>query len=398
MKAPMTLKLAWRNVWRNPRRTLITASAIGLGFFMVFILIGFTEGTQRRLEATVTDAWLASGQVHLKGYREAPDVDLLIPDLAATLKVIRATPGVEAASPRVLASGMISMGARSSAVALIGVDFSAERAVTRWGESFSGGDWPQGDGGVMIGEALAARMELEVGGPLNVSMADLKTGEATSIKLKISGLLVTGDPLLDRSAAILSRAALSQGLGIKDAAHQIALRAAPSTFSALKIEGLDVADWRALSPMLEKMSELQAFSMLITLGVVLFILGLGILNTLTMALVERFKEFGILKAIGTTPARLGGLILAEASVLSLVGVTLGLALALPVHWLLSTKGLPMPGTEYGGVIIHRPIYTIITPAPVLYLALGVTLLTLIVAGIIAARAALIRPVEALRHG
>ena len=116
----ITLRLAWRNVWRNPRRTLITCSAIGIGFALLLLGMAFSRGWQAQLAAIMTESWIGDAQIHAPGYREAPDVERALQGVGGHLERVRATTGVGAASARVIAPAMVAIGDRSSGVRLIG--------------------------------------------------------------------------------------------------------------------------------------------------------------------------------------------------------------------------------------------------------------------------------------
>ncbi len=366
-------KLAWRNIWRNPRRTLITCAAVALGLMAILVMTGLVRGMNDRLVESLTEGWLADGQIMAPGYRDAPDVETRLVDGAALLAEVRATAGVKAASGRVLGPGMVAIGDRSQPVQLVGVDFAAERTVTSWPDRLVAGAWPEGPRDALVGRDLADEMELEVGGPLVLTAAHVDTGDLDSVRLRVAGIVKVGDPL----------SALG-GYG-------------PAVLGGRVAPERDVADWRSLAPVVQQMSELQAISFGTLLGIVGLILALGILNTLTMALVDRLQEFGVLRALGTRPRRLALMILIEAFDLGVVGVALGLALTAPVYLWASTSGIPMPGVEVGGVEFTHPLHARLMWGEVVGLGAALIALTVAVAGITAWRVTRVQPVEALRR-
>ena len=393
-----TWRMAWRNLWRNRRRTLLTGSAIGVGLMALLLMTGLTEGLNRRLLETVTNSWAADGQIHAAGYRAAPDVEIYLSDGDALLARVREVTGVRAASGRVLASAVVAMGDRSAAVQMVGVDFAAERQVTTWSERLIAGRWPAAPDEVLIGHALLETLELEIDGPLILTTAELQTGDPKSARLKVVGTIRVGDPNLDERSAIISldtaRGLLAMGAGL----HQVALRVErPAVLEALAGPGLDVAGWAELVPAIDQLLKMQGFSMGLMLLIVGAILGLGILNTLTMALVDRMREFGILRALGTRPGRLRLMIGLEAFNLGLVGAGLGLLLTAPLYLWLSRAGVPMAGVEYGGVAFSDNILLELRLGPALVNAGGVIGITVLAAGWTAWKAGRIQPVEALRR-
>ncbi|MCA9558076.1 MAG: ABC transporter permease [Myxococcales bacterium] len=391
-------KLAWRNIWRNPRRTLITCAAVALGLLAILVMTGLVRGMNDRLIESLTEGWLADGQIMAPGYREAPDVETRLADGDAVLAEVRGAAGVRAASGRVLGPGMVAIGDRNQPVQLVGVDFAAERTVTSWPDRLVAGAWPEGPRDALVGRDLAEEMELEVGGPLVLTAAHVDTGDLDSVRLRVAGIVKVGDPLLDRSAAIVRLDTAQRLLALGDALHVIAVRVDDdAVLAALEAPGREVAGWRALAPVVQQMSELQAISFGTLLGIVGLILALGILNSLTMALVDRLQEFGVLRALGTRPRRLALMILIEAFDLGVVGVALGLALTAPVYWWASTSGIPMPGVEVGGVEFTHPLHARLVWGEVVGLGAALVALTVAVAGITAWRVTRVQPVEALRR-
>lgn len=394
----VTLRLAWRNIWRNARRTLITGAAIAIGFALLLVAMSFNRGWQVQLADILTESWIGDAQIHAPGYRDDPDVQTVLRDLPGLVEQVRAVPGVRAASPRLLASAVVAIGDRSSGVRMVGVDFEHERQVTVW--RLSAGRFPEAPNEALVGYALAETLELDLDAPLVLSTAHAETGDLDSAKLKVVGFMATGDAQLDRAGAVVGLPLAQRVLALPDAAHQIALRVdGPAALTAISAGAptLDVADWRTLAPLVEKMADLSGLQTGVLVGIIGLILGLGILNTLTMSLVERMREFGVLRALGTTPGRLGALILAEAACLGVVGVALGWVLLLPTHGYLSTTGLSFEGMEFAGVSMSREIRTIMDPGEAVLTTLGVVVVTVLVAGITAWKAGRIRPVDALRH-
>ncbi|MEZ4436638.1 MAG: ABC transporter permease, partial [bacterium] len=171
----MTLKLAWRNIWRNGRRTLITAAAIGLGVAALVFTQAMVEGMFHRMVGVATASMSGDAQIHAPGYRTTQDERLVIPAAAPLLDAARALPGA-AATPRVFGTGLVAIGDRSQGVRVIGVAPDTERRVTNWAERLTAGRYLEAEGEALVGAALARKMDLELDTRLVLTMADIETG------------------------------------------------------------------------------------------------------------------------------------------------------------------------------------------------------------------------------
>ena len=400
-----TFVMAWRNIWRNPRRTAITSSAIGLGLAGMLVWLGFAEGMNRHMVQAATGAWLGHAQVHGQGFRKTRDLEIRIPDGAALLARVGTAAHVTAAAPRVYATGLLAIGDRSASVQAVGVDLAREPRVTDWKRRLIAGRWPAEPKDAVIGRKLADRLEVEPGARLVLTVSDAATGDLAHRLLHLSGVVASSNALLDGRAVVLSLPALQEVLGLKDELHEVALSLDVPTgelatmepvLSPLRSAGLEVTPWQELAPAVAQMVEFQDVYIAVTTLMIFFIIGLGVLNTLQMSLLERTREFGILGALGTSPRRLAELILAEAASLGVVGSILGLCVGLVAHWPFAVYGITFTGVEMAGVSFDTALKSELQPLPWAVMTCSFVLLTTLTASWTALRAARLRPVDALR--
>lgn len=401
----MTLKLAWRNIWRNRRRTLITAAAIGLGVAALVFTQGLVEGMFGRMVGVATASMSGDAQIHVEDYRKTFDERLVLEEPGPLLDAARALDGVNAA-PRTFGNGLVAIGDRSQGVRVIGIDPVAERRVTNWTERLARGRYIEGPGEIMLGIELAEKMDLELDTRMVLTMADIHTGEARAEGLRIVGFLSTGDQGIDKQSAIVDIGLARRMMGVGAAAHEIALDLGVPTdqqavvdriIAPLKADGIEVVSWHVVNRMLAQVVELQGVYMGLFIGIIFFIIAFGIINTLAMSLAERWHEFGVLRAIGTTPRRLGGLILAEAGFIGVVGSIPGALVGVGLVVYFAGAGIDMSGTSQYGVTFTEPLYPVLDPLDPIWLGAVFTGLTVLVAGISAWRAARVEPVEAMRR-
>ena len=399
-----TLRMAWRNIWRQPRRTLMTAAAVALGLAGMIVWLGLIEGMNDHLLKAATEGWVGDGQIHAEGFRESQDLETLIED-TGLLPRVKASKDVDAAAPRLFADALVAIGDRSSGVRAVGTDLAAEAQVTGWKERLSAGEWPTSDEHCLIGVKLAERLEVRPGDRLVLTLSVPDTGDLASRLLRVTGLLATQNSFIDGQTLILGLGPLRDAMEKPEGLHQVALRmrrtdgdegAAQRSLASLRAPGLDVAGWRKLNPSLASLMDLQMDYLIGTTFVVFFIIALGILNTLSMSVLERTQEFGVLGALGASPFHVFGLIVTEAFCLGLVGGLIGLGVGLLFNWPLSVFGLQLTSTEIAGVRFDRAIRSDLSAVGALALTGTFVVLTTLTSLWTALRAARIRPVEALR--
>ena len=400
------ISFAWRNIWRNTRRTVITASAIGLGLALFVVAFAYTKGFLGfALEAT-TRSWTGEAQIHDARYAETREEEHTINGGMDVLAQARALPHVTAATPRVYGPGMAAMGDRTARVELVGIDLKSEPRVTSFFQKLSDGAWPAEQHHVLIGVKLAETLELGVGDKIVLTAADVRTGELNSHLARISGLIYSSNAYLDRQAALLPLQVAQKLLGLRGEIHEIALQMdIPAeaeqpiaiALAPLKRQGLAIRPWQVVQRPLAAAMELNTQIMWISVFVVFLIAAFGIVNTMTMSFLERYHEFGVLRALGTRPNRLMALVLTEAACLGAIGVALGLALGLAIYWPFSVYGVTIGGAEAYGVSFDRNILFDLDAVATAELALVFWVLTIFTALGTARRAAAVQPIEALRQ-
>jgi putative ABC transport system permease protein len=404
-----TATIAWRNIWRNTRRTLLTGSAIGLGFALVIFFLGLVNGMMDRVFTVATDSMVGHAQIHAKDYRKTRDVEMALKDIDNILKVTDAADKIEAAAPRIVGTGVLSIGDRSQLTQLRGIVPTREQKVTNWQKKISSGRYIEAKGEVMIGHQLAEKLEAELETTLVLSVAHITTGEPMYLPAKVVGILSTGSPLLDKGGAMVTLASLQEAMGLENSAHEVALRTSVDPKNAQELRSVlepiqkalgethEVSDWAVLSPQTANALEIQDVAMGIITFIIFIILAFGIVNTVSMSLIERTREFGVLAAIGTTPWRLAGLILTETAFIGLVGLGLGAALGLGLTFWLMHVGMDMGTVSAHGVVISDLLYPQLDPAGVINAGALMLFLTVLVAAVTAFRAARLKPVDALRY-
>jgi putative ABC transport system permease protein len=364
----LLVKISWRNLWRNPRGTLLTALALGLGLALLLISLGLLDGGH---EQTIADG-VRFGPGHVviqaKGYQDSSSDELLLPAkvvsrIEAFLQTAKMKKIVRGVSPRLLATGLLSSSANSAGVRITGVIPRDEPTVSLIPERIVEGTYLSNDkpSGVVIGAELARKLEVKIGSKvvlmtqaLRQPGTETKNGageEMHSTLLRVSGIFRTGLQAVDANIVHLPLPAAQILLGVGDGqVTQVALlleQEGDSTLvaSALRKEltgaPVEVLTWRESLPMLAQILGLDHAFNYIMNGVILAMVGLGILNTILMRVLERRYEFGVCKALGLRPRQLGVMVIGESLALTAISLALGLALGLSVHHYFAASGLDL---------------------------------------------------------
>ena len=368
MRETSLARMAWRNLWRNRRRTIITLSSIAFGLLLAVIATGL--GDKSWTDLIDLAARMSGGHVALQhpGYLEAPNLKKTVRHTAKLEQKALATRWVERVATRIAGFTMLSTARNNLGAYMIGIDPKKESAETlaaieaiKKGKLFNTADGE----GIVIGQGLARNLDAGLGNKVVYTLTD-KSGEMVTGLARVSGIVETGSDAFDSAFCLLPIDTLRKVLGYeKDEATEVAVfisdqRRTAAVAEALRAEiGRDVV----AVPWFENQPELAGFITMKVVGmtffevIIMILIAAGIFNTLFVSVMERMREFGIMMAIGFSPGRLFRLVMWESFWLALVGLFAGALLtAWPYHHL-STVGLDMTsmvgkgGGEVAGVVI-----------------------------------------------
>lgn len=398
--------MAWRNLWRNRRRTLVTIAAIALALTVELLYAGLVSGYIRGMERDVLDYEVGDIQVFAEGYRDRPSLYTAIDDPDPLLRELDQA-GFPAAS-RVMAGGLAAAGKYSAGVSLRGIDLEREDRVSKISTRVGQGEWldPADPMGVVVGRRLARTLEVEVGDEL-VVLTQGADGSMANDLFRIRGVLAGIADGTDRSAVFMPEPSFRELMVFPHGAHQVVVRRPdgqplPDAVRLVRdrATGLDVQTWKELMPVVATMLESTEGLIVVIFVVVYIAVGILILNAMLMAVFERVREFGLLKALGVSPLRVLSMILVETLFQTLIAVVISLIVTIPGMWYLSTvginvgilggvsaMGLAMPPIWYGVYDLD----TIRGPFSMLFVVVFLSVLYP------ASKAAWLHPVDAMRH-
>jgi ABC-type lipoprotein release transport system permease subunit len=403
-----TLKLGWRNIWRNRRRTLVSMSAVGFGLTIVVVYGGLIAGIMSEAKNQLDATGMGHVEISSPGWRTRRTATAVIEDPAAMIAKLKAPPGTEIGSRMVL-RGLISSAHGNEAVELQGVDWDDEKTLDDYVRDVRQGALPAQDDlkGILVGDALGVRLHVGVGGKLRV-MVQRADGEMGAELFRVRGLYHSISPDLSKRRALISRGAAEELFGAKGA-HQIVIQLEdPKQADALAARWqaelgptAEVLTYAQILPIFKTLEDYIDSVMLVAALFIYLLVGLGILNTTLMSVLERTREFGVMQAIGTRPGGIIAVVLAESFWIATVSVVFGLALGLGVNWygshhdLLDMSKSVGESLNIGGVVMGSAFKTRLSIPEGLAAARYVYVMALLVGLYPAWRVSRMRPVDAL---
>lgn len=399
-------KMAWRNVWRNRRRSLTSIAAMGFSLLIMLVWTGLFQGMLRDMEDGVVNLEVGDLQIFADDYRKNPSIYTRISDPESVL-----APLDEAgfhATPRLLGFGLAASDESSAGASFRGIDVERDARVSRvYGEVEKGSWLDESDPkGVVIGKALARSLAVPLGGELLV-FSQAADGSMAYELFRVRGILRRLGDAIDRSTVFMTQASFRELLVVPEGVHQIIVRRPQEVLladAAAQVDSLasplEVKTWKQILPTLASFLE-SARGMI---GILYFIMytavGILLLNSMLMAVFERIREFGVMKALGVGPLSVMGLILIETGIQLGIALVSGLLVSLPALYYLSTEGINLAalagislfGAQMGSVL-RAPFELGMYSGPVSMLFF----IVLIAVIYPAVKAAMIQPVAAMEY-
>ena len=343
------LRLAWRNLCRQRRRTLIIVFSIGLGLALMMMYDGMVGGFEQSIYGNAIQVLGGNIQAHAPGYQSRAAQNPLLPlDAADSLvSAARARPEVVTAAKRINTGGLATSRAGAFAVGIYGIEPEAEKAANLVLQRVTAGRLVQADDRdvALIGRGLAEAMGLALGDRFTLA------GKATRDQMRtrtltIIGIYDVGLRELEKKAVYLSLAEAQELYGLTGQVTEVAISLRqigqePAVVAALKAAApnAEIQTWATSFPELQSALAAKGGAMDVFGVIVMVIAGIGILNLLLMAVYERTREIGLLGALGFRPGQIGLMFLLEGALIGLVGLAFGIALGLVLNLTLGQVGL-----------------------------------------------------------
>jgi putative ABC transport system permease protein len=403
------VRIAWRNLWRHRRRTLITAGGMGLAMGLVLGMACLQDG----MFSMMADVMIRQKAGHVQiAHPDWPSRQLLYDTVPqSVLSQVSAVPGVEGTSGRLFSYGLAASDTSSLGARYVGLDPTADRAIREFESNLTEGDWlaAQSSGEVVIGEGMARELELSLGQDL-VFLGQAADGSTANELLKVVGIFSTGLNQMDRSGAYMHLADMQRLLALDEQLHQVlivgeGLSSAGPLASALREifsgeESVGVWTWQEADPTTAQMMAMRDVGLFIMLFIVFSVAGLSVLNTMLMTVFERTRELGVLRALGMSRLAMMSLVVLEALLLALVATGLGLLIGGIFDYLLIEYGFPYEtsegkGLSWQGITFPPAIYGAFSLRPLLITVAFLNGVAVLAAVWPAIRVARLKPVEAM---
>ncbi len=402
----MIFKIAFRNTFRQKRRTILTGLAMVVGFTLLSLTIGLSDGAYGNIITMFTRNRIGHIQVHREGYLDKPSLYKTIDDLSAVGEVIQSTAGVEAWTPRVYGAGLGSVGEKSTAIQIIGVDVARETEATRFDQKVVEGntlaETPSHE--AVIGKSLAKIFAATVGSEI-VIVSQGADGSIANDVYKIVGIVESGDDATDRVGCYLHIEDAQELLVLNGRVHEIVVivsninqvdKITRAIETQLNDPTLDVAPWQVVAKSFYRAMQTDQQGDAISRLVIMLIVAIGVLNTVLMSVLERTREYGVLKAVGTKPVQVFWLVVCEVVIIALASICVGAILGALVNYLLSIYGITYPEEiTYGGMKL-KTLYAVVNVRCLIIPAITVLVSAAIVSLFPAIKAARIMPAKAMR--
>ena len=424
----MVLFLAWRNLWRNPVRTGLTATAMAVALIVMIVTAALQEGMIRKMIAAATRLNVGHLQVHRRGFIDNRELYALLPS-ALLEHLRRETP--YAYAPRAYAAGLAGAGDFSAGVLLKGIEPAEESLVTAIHQHLRRGRFdlsrrPSSENGtgeapvysVLIGAQVARALRVGVGAEL-VLITQAADGSIGNGLFRVAGIMKPIEPVFDRAGVLLSMEAFQSLMFLPDGVHELAVAVAdPDRLGEIRAEIASavaswpgelpdgesgpavVRRWEDIFPALADVLRLSRTAMLVITFLIFALVALGLVNTVLMSIHERRWEFGILLAMGMGRLRVLGMVLTESLLLAVFSAVVGALLGFLWALYLERNGLDFTdllpdGFDWGGLTIEL-VYNAHPTITHVMTSVAVMLLTVMVAALIPSwRTLRLRPAEGM---
>ncbi|MCH9682086.1 MAG: ABC transporter permease [Deltaproteobacteria bacterium] len=405
--------MAWRNIWRNRRRTLITLFGIVFGVFMAVLMTGIGDATYGSMINYAARMGGGHVVVQHEGYQDLPTLKKTVPDADQVRAAAEQLPLVTGTTARISGAAMVATAKNSLGTFFVAIDPTQETVDTfglldaNWeGEPLSAPDQKKA---VVLGKGLAHNLGTKLGGKVVYTVTD-KHGEIVSGLARVVGIVETGAPSLDGSLCMLPidivRGHLGYGPGeattvsvfIDD--HRDASGVSAALASELSGDSV-VLTWAEAQPDLAGFIAMKEGGAVVFEVIIMVLLAAGIFNTLFVSVMERMREFGIMAALGFSPRQLSSLVVWESLWIALVGLFASVVVIAGPYYHLSTKGIDYSemigdNAEVAGVMMDPIMYVSLYPTSAAIIAAAVLLATMISGLYPAWRAGRANPADAIR--
>ena len=329
----MFLKLAWLNIWRNKRRTLITTASVFFAVLLAVATRSMTDGIYVNMIHNVVSYSSGYLQIHQKGYWEEQSIDNTFEQNNVLTQILLDNQDVEHIIPRLETFALASYAEKTKGVLILGIDSEKEKEVNNLHEKVVEGKYIEtiNDNAVVLGEGLASQLKLKTNDTI-VLLGQGYHASSAAGKYRVMGIIKLGSPELNNNIVYMPIQTAQSMHGAENRLTAISIMLdKSSSLKTLKsslekqidIDSYEIMSWKEMMPEMDQFITADSTGHYIIIGVLYVIISFGLFGTLLMMTFERSRDFGILVAIGMKKRYLAVILLLESLMISLIGCLAG---------------------------------------------------------------------------
>lgn len=400
----LMFKIAFRNIFRQRRRSILTALTMMGGFLLSSMSIALNNGMYNDTIDKFTRNRTGHVQIHEETYLEKKSLYKTITNYDKVINDVKAIPEVASVTPRIFGGGLFSVGTKTAPGLIRGIDPKLEDETFSFNKQITEGTPLNVDSNsVLIGEGLAITLKAKVGDTLYI-LSQGADGSMANDMYRINGIINSGNQMNDKATLYMPLNQMQELFVLEGKVHELAVVATKKDMSrelSAKVNSvltgnIKASPWQVFQESFYNAMKADKQGGYISLFVIIFIVSVGILNTVLMAVMERLREYGLLKAMGTKPTQVFGLIMYEMAFLSIMSICIGSIFALGINYWFAVEGIPLKEPiTYGGMEFAE-IYGEVKWDSTIIPGITVIISTLIVSILPAIKAARTEPAVTMR--
>lgn len=348
------IKIVWRNIWRNRRRTIITAASVFFAIFLALLMRSFQFGTYNHMIDSMTKVYTGHIQVHAKGYWDDKTLDNTFVDSKPIHQKVQSAENVDLVIPRLETGALASSGEHTKGVLVIGVEPDEEKDFTGLDKKVVKGEYLSNEKpGVMVAKRLAGFLKLEVGDTL-ILLGQGYHGVTAAGKYPVRAIISFPSPEYDNKFVFMNLKSAQQMyscqnrltsyiVSVKDNQEDALYESVENLENMISTEKYEVMSWREMSEVIVQQIESDNASGKIMLGILYMIVTFGIFGTVLMMIAERRREFGVMIAVGMKKGKLTMIVTLEMIFIGIIGIISGILASIPIIYYYHVNPIRLEG-------------------------------------------------------
>ena len=344
----MIFKIAWRNIYRNKKRTLITVTSIFAALFLIILMRALQFGFYDNIIKTVVESYAGYVEVHAEGYWDNQSLDNSMEVDQKLINDISSVEGVENIVQRLQTFSLISMGEKTKGGVINGVDISDEQKITDWNKKMVSGSFDLGENEIIVGKGIAEYFDIRENDTL-ILYGQGYRGMMAAGKYPVKGVIDLKNPDLNKLGIFMTIESARNYVSSEEISTHIIIdkeqyydeEKIVKDLSQILSKDYEIMTWKKTLPEIEQTITADNAGGLIMAFILYIIVVFGMFGTVLMMTEERKYEFGVLISIGMSRIRLFGIILIETIILSMIGVLLAIILTYPISYYFNLNPIDM---------------------------------------------------------